>query len=786
MKQRFSASLATILSKASAEAGRNRNLNPSDVLVLAMLNEPDCHAQHILRRLLRDWEIFQIKIRIEHLCSSADYTSDMSNEQIFAEITNSLERICRAMNPSASETVVNTGHLLLYALRGDGSDSWRVLSRYGLSLDIVSGYVADLPPDENYYSDLSALKAFGSGERTPRPFGLDLVTKPERQHETPLLDKFGTDLTAAASAGKIDPVVGRETETERLVQILSRRRKNNPVLVGEAGVGKSAVVEGLALRMAAGRVPSSLSGKRLFALDISSLVAGTKYRGDFEQRLNSLLEELEGGNIVLFIDEIHTIVGAGASNGALDAANILKPALTRGHMQCVGATTLDEYRRHIESDAALERRFQKIMVEPATAEQTLDILLELAPIYGIHHGVCFGREALEECVALTERYMADRNFPDKAIDIMDEAGSRVRSAAMSLCTATDGRDTAVAERVEVTADHVREVVAAITGIPLQRLGEDQKTKLSLLSRNLAAKVIGQGDAVERISKAVLRARSGLKEPSKPIGVFLFVGPTGVGKTLLAKELSRQMFDSERNLLRFDMSEYGEPHNVSRLIGSPPGYVGYGEGGRLTEAVRHAPYSVVLFDEIEKAHPDVFNLMLQIFDDGALTDGSGRRVDFRNTIIILTSNAGSKKANSKRRALGYANSVERTEADREDAYRTALESLFAPEFLNRLDDIIFFNPLSAEDAERIVELEIEALTARAAAAGCKLKISRQARRNIARRGYSDTYGARNLKRAIKELVEEPLAELMVSGPTGGAQAVEFVLSEGRVVPLDKSA
>jgi ATP-dependent Clp protease ATP-binding subunit ClpC len=597
------------------------------------------------------------------------------------------------------------------------------------------------------------------------------------------LEKYGTDLTMAARNGDIDPVIGREKEIERLIQILGRRKKNNPVLIGEAGVGKSAIAEGLALRIVSRDVPPSLQGKTLFSLDVASMVAGTKYRGQFEERIRDFMKQLKkNGNIILFIDEIHTIVGAGSSQGSLDTANILKPALARGELQCIGATTLDEYRENIEKDAALERRFQKIIVEPASREDTLEILRHIAPHYEKHHSVTYTDEALRACVDLTERYITDRHFPDKAIDAMDEAGSKAGSTSGAGSPSEEGGP------VEITPAHIESIITTMTGIPVEKVSQGESSRLCLLEGHLSGLVVGQEAAVSRVSRSIVRSRSGLKDPAKPVGVFLFVGPTGVGKTLLAKELSKWMFDRPDAIVRIDMSEYSEKHNVSRLIGSPPGYVGYGEGGQLTEAVRRQPYSVVLLDEIEKAHPDVFGVMLQMFDDGHLTDGLGRKIDFRNTIIIMTSNVGSRAIAGKTPAMGYATSstVERETADREAEYRSALEQTFAPEFTGRIDDIVIFNSLEAEDVARVVELELGALAARAGKLGYRLEFSEAARAELAALGYDPEYGVRSLKRTILNRIEEPLARMIVSGEIHPGDTVDIGYSGEAIELLVKTA
>ena len=652
-------------------------------------------------------------------------------------------------------------------------------------------------------------------------------TAPEVRH---LLDKFGVNLTRLAREGKSDPVVGREQEIERVVQILSRRKKNNPILIGEAGVGKSAIVEGLALRIARGEVPYTIADKTLFSLDVSSLVAGTKFRGEFEERMQQLLDELrKAKDTIIFIDEIHTIVGAGSTQGSLDTANILKPALARGELQTIGATTLDEYRENIETDSALERRFQKVLIEPTTPEQTLQILHNIAPHYERHHKVRYTEEALQACVTLTGRYITDRYFPDKAIDVLDEAGSRahlqsarepeeLRAMKTALCDAKRERREAVEalvyekaasarmreialrsklgetraewkrslenNPVEITAGHIQEVITAMTGIPAERVSGGEISRLQTLREHLAKRVVGQQEAVEKISRTIRRSRAGLKDENRPIGVFLFVGPTGVGKTLLAKEVSKWLFDEHRGLIRIDMSEYGEKHNVARLIGSPPGYVGYGEGGQLTEAVRRQPYAVVLFDEIEKAHPEVFNAMLQIFDEGHLTDGSGRKVDFRNTIIIMTSNVGSRAVVQKSVQVGYSTTSKSAVADvtPQSEYRKALEHTFAPEFLNRIDDIVLFRTLEIGDVERIVDLELQGLMARTGKLGYKVKITDGAKRRLAAMGYESRYGVRSLKRTLMDNVEEPLSALIIDGKLHEGDTIVVESDKARGVKL----
>jgi ATP-dependent Clp protease ATP-binding subunit ClpC len=646
--------------------------------------------------------------------------------------------------------------------------------------------------------------------------------------DTPMLDKFGHDLTKAAAENQLDPVVGRETEIERVAQILSRRKKNNPILIGEPGVGKSAIVEGLALRIIQRKVSRILFDKRVISLDMASVVAGTKYRGEFEERIKAILNELaKTPNIILFIDEIHTIVGAGNSQGSMDAANMLKPALARGEVQCIGATTLDEYRTNIEKDGALERRFQKVMVEPTTAEETLEILNNIKDKYEAHHNVNYTDGALLACVKLTERYISDRNFPDKAIDAMDEAGSRVHISnvivpqgieelesqiekvqdekvaaanAHNFHLATELRNkaqelteqlnaakaewekTLTENRETVDEDKVAEVVAMMTGVPVQRIAQAEGKRLLEMGPTLQGSVIGQDNAVEKVVKAIQRNRLGLKDPNKPIGIFMFLGPTGVGKTYLAKKLAEYLFDSAETLIRIDMSEYMEKFTVSRLVGAPPGYVGYEEGGQLTERVRRHPYSVVLLDEIEKAHPDVFNLLLQVMDEGRLTDSLGRRIDFKNTIIIMTSNIGTRQLKDFGTGVGFATANASDKTLAHGVLQKALNKAFSPEFLNRIDDIIMFDQLDKESIYRIIDIELKGFYKRLSDLGYTLTLSDEAKNFIASKGYDSQFGARPLKRAIQKYLEDELAGLILSSTLlpGNEVIVDYDKETDRIV------
>lgn len=808
MKNKISKSLDAAFARVTFDLTKSDiHHSYKDFLTLEILREETSSAYHVLAERLKDWELKQLVQRIRTLIDTQPHEEQTSAEQFMHTFRGAL------LDEISDRGVISSAHLLKEIAADTTTATSQVLALYGITSQTIDAAI-----EQAQYSN--------DGEKSEiqfnifRTFDIDDARDKDADHNR-LIEKFGIDLTRMARKGEIDPVIGRNREIERVIQILSRRKKNNPILIGEAGVGKSAIVEGLALRIASRDVPYPMQNKRIIALDVNSLIAGTKFRGEFEERMQQLLDELRGStDTIVFIDEIHTIVGAGATQGSLDTANILKPALARGELQTIGATTLDEFRENIESDAALERRFQKVIIEPTSAEQTLNILRNIAPHYEQYHNVTYTEEALHTCVMLTERYITDRHFPDKAIDVLDEAGacshidssqepSDITQTERLLTEVRKERREAVAALVyekaatarlkeialkskldeqrtawqrnqkmnptPITGKDIERVITSITGIPAERLSRSEAERLQTLSSHLQSRVIGQQEAVERITRSLQRHRAGLKENHRPIGVFLFVGPTGVGKTLLAKELSKWMFDQNRGLIRIDMSEYGEKHNTSRLIGSPPGYVGYGEGGQLTEAVRRQPYSVVLFDEVEKAHPEVFNTMLQIFDEGHLTDGAGRRVDFRNTIIILTSNVGSRAATERVSMVGFNTSTKETlrSGTPSGEYRKALERTFAPEFLNRIDDIIYFRELTQDDVERIIDLELQNLFSRAKQLGYTLEVLPDARRRLAHLGYEARYGARALRRTLLDKVEEPLSALIVDGKLhiGGKVMIE---------------
>ena len=804
-----------------AQRAQLREVSPLCLLV-AML------ATSKVKRLLTSWEINAeallleasdaLRRRVEMQKALAAYEPKNVEGAALNQEASNLVRLAALEARRTGKTAAGVEHILLTMLREKHNAAGRLLEKGGMTYENVCERLGvelpkstfgidnddadDMPPED--------FAASGKAAGNQQPAG----TRTKEKTDTPVIDHFGTDLTAIAAKGGLDPVVGRERETERMVQILCRRKKNNPILIGDPGVGKSAVVEGLAQRIAGGKAPRVLAGKRIVALDMAAIVAGTQYRGQFEERLRKLIEELKKHNeIILFVDEIHTIIGAGSAPGSLDAANILKPALARGEVQCIGATTINEYRKTIEKDGALERRFQKIQLEPATADETLQILHNLRSRYEQHHNVHYTDAALAACVRLTNRYLTDRALPDKAIDALDEAGSRVHLSSSGTLENILQKEREVAELKQqknaaaqaqdyekaanlrdqmaeaerqlaalvkeweaeasqspsvVDEDQVAAVVSIMSGVPVERVTRSEEDRLRGMKDALRSKVIAQDKAIERVVRSITRSRLGLKGAERPIGTFLFVGPTGVGKTHLVKCLAEWMFGSKDALIRMDMSEYGEKYSVSRLVGAPPGYVGYEEGGQLTEKVRRHPYSVVLLDEIEKAHPDVFNTLLQVMDEGRMTDGNGVTADFRNTIIIMTSNSGTRQLKDFGSGVGFNSSHEATAEQAESIVMKALSKQFAPEFLNRLDDIVMFHPLTADNALDIADLEIRALQKRLDNVPLQLEVTDAARRFLVAKGFDSKYGARSLKRAIHKYLEDNLCDYLMELPADQAK------------------
>ena len=818
MNNPFTPRVSDIINYSKEEAIRLRNsyIGPEHLL-LGILREGEGKAIEVLFNLQIDLK--QLKIEMENRLSALQEGDAMDeNELNFNDVASRILKLCILESKQMKCEAVDSEHILLAIMRQKNNKASQLLEEHEVTYDKVMELLTLQPDtpraglgfeeDEDEEEDHSML------QRPQNPQGQSGNTQQTRTtqqkktaNETPILDNFGTDLTRAAEEGKLDPVVGREKEIERVAQILSRRKKNNPVLIGEPGVGKSAIIEGLALRIVEKKVSRILFNKRVVTLDMASVVAGTKYRGQFEERIRSIIKELQKNpDVILFIDEIHTLVGAGSAAGSMDAANMLKPALARGEIQCIGATTLDEYRKNIEKDGALERRFQKIIVEPTTPEETLQILHNIKDRYEDHHNVTYTDAALEACVKLADRYITDRFFPDKAIDALDEAGSRVHLINISVPKEIEEQEKQIDEmknrkneavrlqnfelaasyrdkekelstqldimkenwekslrenRETVDDEQIANVVSMISGIPVQKMAQTEGMRLMGMKDDLMGKVIGQDKAIETLVKAIRRSRIGLKDPNRPIGTFMFLGPTGVGKTHLAKELAKFMFGSADALIRVDMSEYMEKFTVSRLVGAPPGYVGYEEGGLLTEKVRRKPYSIVLLDEIEKAHPDVFNILLQVLDEGHLTDTNGRTVDFKNTIVIMTSNVGTRQLKDFGKGIGFTSGQAENMKDYSRGIITkALNKQFAPEFLNRLDEIINFDQLEMESLVKIVDIELEGLYKRVESIGYKLIMDEEARKFIANKGYDIQYGARPLKRAIQTHVEDALAEVIL--------------------------
>ncbi|MBR2326163.1 MAG: ATP-dependent Clp protease ATP-binding subunit [Alistipes sp.] len=741
MKIAISKSLESAMAQAVfnvAQVGTRCSLK--DCLMLQILSAEGSKAYRLLALMLEDWQLFQLRLRLERVAYRMGRDIASPDEFYKRYSSHLAERF-------ADVGRVSTIHATIDILEDTTTISSRLFALYNVTAELFA---------KRSESDEPSVEEGSKQE-------------PQTAESEPnsMLARFGTDLTEQARQGRIDMVIGRTREIERVVQVLARRKKSNPVLVGEAGVGKSAIVEGLALRIVEGNVPHTIADKRIFSLDVASLVAGTKYRGEFEERLGLVLDELRHrGDTILFIDEIHTIVGAGATQGALDTANILKPALARGEIQTIGATTPDEYRESIERDAALERRFQRVVVEPTSASDTLDILRSIAPLYEQYHTVRYTDEALQACVELSSRYISDRHLPDKAIDLLDEVGA---TAHLNCGGAF----------AEIGRADVARCLTVATGIPAEQMTASRVLHLQGLEEHLKAAIVGQDNALGRISRHISRSHAGLHDERRPMGVFLVAGPTGVGKTLMAKELAKYLFGSQEALIRLDMSEFSEPHNVARLVGAPPGYVGYGEGGQLTEAVRRKPYSVVLLDEIEKAHPSLFNTLLQLFDEGRLTDGEGRTVDFRNTIIVMTSNIGSREVAERGKGIGFTTPSRRTHTTAEGEYHRAAERAFAPEFINRIDEIVVFSSLSERCAEQIVRLEIEALRRRVERLGYRMRVTPTALRELARRGFSERYGARAIRRTIVCEVEEPLAAMVVRGELTPDAEIVVGVSKGMV-------
>lgn len=819
MDYKFSQGLSQVFKQSKSEAKRlNSEFLNTEHLLLGIIKTENS-AKEILQNLNAD--LTQIRRKIETLNTSSlnPISEEVTNISFTKMADHAIKRAeleCRQYKSNE----INTVHLLLGILYKYEDPTSNVLGAYDIDYEGVSKEYQTMlknsgqAPQMSAYDDDDEREDF---EQMRKPTGNLGGSK----SKTPTLDNFGRDLTSLARDGKLDPVIGREKEIERVSQILSRRKKNNPLLIGEPGVGKSAIAEGLALRIQQKKVSRVLYGKRVITLDLASLVAGTKYRGQFEERMKAIMTELEKNrDVILFIDELHTIVGAGSSTGSLDASNMFKPALARGEIQCIGATTLDEYRQYIEKDGALERRFQKVMVEPTSIDETIQILNQIKDKYEEHHNVIYTPEAILACVNLTSRYITDRFLPDKAIDAMDEAGSRVyiknmkvpteiidfekkieeikelkqkavkaqdylearklkdeeERLQMELNSAQDKWDKDVKEKKEtVTEENVAEVVSMMSGVPVTKVGKNELDKLAGMDNHLNGKVIGQEDAVKKVVKAIQRNRAGLKDPNRPIGTFIFLGTTGVGKTELAKVMARELFESDESLIRIDMSEYMEKFAVSRLVGAPPGYVGYEEGGQLTEAVRRKPYAVVLLDEIEKAHPDVFNILLQILDEGHVTDSLGRKIDFRNTIIILTSNIGTRDLKDFGDGVGFGTAAKKTGTDSRarSTIENALKKAFSPEFLNRIDDIVIFNSLEKEDIKKIIDLELNKLYSRLEKLNYKVDLTDEAREFISEKGWDKDFGARPLKRAIQKYIEDLLAEMLVNKQ----------LNEGETVILD---
>jgi ATP-dependent Clp protease ATP-binding subunit ClpC len=816
MEAKFSPRVKDVISFSREEALRLGNdFIGVEHLLLGMIREGDGKAIKILLEFNLD--LLQIRSELENSLTRSASIKNANLTNI--PLVKQAEKVLKITYLEAKlfkSPMIGTEHLLLSILKEPDSVACRILNKYGVIHENAKDELEAIL-DDNIRS-----KADFPGQEEESGDSFSAQRKPtDPKSKTPVLDNFGRDLTKMAEAGKLDPIVGREKEIERVSQILSRRKKNNPILIGEPGVGKSAIAEGLALRIVQRKVSRILFNKRIVSLDLASLVAGTKYRGQFEERMKAVMQELEkNSDIILFIDEIHTIIGAGGASGSLDASNMFKPALARGELQAIGATTLDEYRQHIEKDGALERRFQKVLIEPTNEEETYQILNNIKERYEEHHGVTYTDEALRACVKLTERYITDRHLPDKAIDALDEVGSRVHITNINVPKeiidiegkiealkdqkneviksqqyekAAELRDNerqlqeqldeakqkweeeSKTKRITVTEENVAEVVSMMCGIPVTRISQTESGKLVHMGEDIRGKVIGQDEAVAKVVKAIQRNRAGLKDPNKPIGSFFFLGPTGVGKTQLAKVLASYLFDTEDSLIRIDMSEYMEKFSISRLVGAPPGYVGYEEGGQLTEKVRRKPYSIILLDEIEKAHPDVFNLLLQVLDEGHMTDGLGRKIDFKNTILIMTSNIGARQLADFGTGVGFGtkSQVDQKEDNAKGVIQNALKKAFSPEFLNRMDDMVMFKNLTRENIHLIIDIELEKLYGRINSLGYHIVLTEKAKDFIVDKGYDEKFGARPLKRAIQKYIEDPLAE----------EIIKSNLKEGDTITLD---
>ena len=832
MEAKFSPRVKDLLSHSRQEAFRLKNeFVSAEHLLLGLIKLNEGTGIRIIKEFQLDLK--SIKTEIDVLLEKSSVTQlENANLPLLKQTENIIKQSYLEAKQFKS-SLIGTAHILLTILRYEDCAACKILNKYGIMYENARDeYEIILEESKGPRAEFP-----GSSSEEEEPFSSPSSKKPtDSKSKTPVLDNFGRDLTKMAELGKLDPIVGREKEIERVSQILSRRKKNNPILIGEPGVGKSAIAEGLALRIVQRKVSRVLFNKRIMSLDLASLVAGTKYRGQFEERMKAVMQEIEKNpDVILFIDEIHTIIGAGGASGSLDASNMFKPALARGELQAIGATTLDEYRQHIEKDGALERRFQKVIIEPTNAEETFQILMNIKERYEDHHSVSYSEDAIKACVKLTERYITDRHLPDKAIDALDEVGSRVHITNINVPKEITEIETRVEElkeekahvirsqqyekaaelrdderkllekleaaklkweeesknnKIEVTEEHVAEVVSMMCGIPVTKVSQSETGKLVVMSDEIKSLVIGQDEAVDKVVKAIQRNRAGLKDPNKPIGSFFFLGPTGVGKTQLAKILAKKLFDTEEALIRIDMSEYMEKFSLSRLVGAPPGYVGYEEGGQLTEKVRRKPYAIILLDEIEKAHPDVFNLLLQVLDDGHMTDGLGRKIDFKNTILIMTSNIGARQLADFGTGVGFGTQAqqESKEDNVKSVIQNALRKAFSPEFLNRIDNMIMFKSLGRKEIHSIIDIELTNLYDRILSLGYGISLTEKAKEFIVDQGYDEKFGARPLKRAIQKYIEDPLAEEIIKSNFKEGEKVSMDLNKAKdgLVVIKKKA